>query len=68
MAPNTTMSHLEQFNGSASQGENTEGEMHMHLHLLVQVIPVIKAAILKTYSYKVQTSYKFIWHTQRQET
>lgn len=62
MASNTTKSHLEQFNGTASHGEDIKGEISG-----ANFIPVIKAAILKSYSYKLQASYKFMQLTLRQE-
>lgn len=48
MAPNTTKSHLEQFNGTASHGEDIKGEVSSFAG--ANFIPVIKAAVLKTYS------------------
>lgn len=46
MAPNRIKSHLVQFNGAASQGEDIKGEISLFAG--VNFIPVIKAAILKT--------------------
>lgn len=64
MAPNTK-SPQEQFHGTASHREDIKGDISPFA--AANFIPIIKAAILKTSSYKLRTSCKLMQLTQRQE-
>lgn len=51
-APKTTRSHLKQLNGTASQGKDISEEISPSAG--ANFIPIIKAAVFKIYSYKLQ--------------